>query len=532
MALKEVIRKYALQNAIKFNGKANAGAVIGKLLSEDPKLKGKIKEINKDIQAVVKEVNKISIKKQIETLKKIAPELLEEKKKVEKKKLPALKKAKKGKVVMRFAPSPSGPMHIGHAYGISLSSEYCRIYDGKLILRIEDTNPENIYEPAYKMLVDDGQWITKGNVKEVIIQSDRLGIYYDYAEKLVDMGKAYVCTCDPDVYRDLMMKSVACPCRDLSSEEQHDRYNKMFSEYKPGEAVLRIKTDINHPNPALRDWAAMRINEHVHPRKGTEFRVWPLMNFSVFVDDVESGMTHIIRAKEHADNAKKQEFLYKYFKKPIPETIFVGRINFTDLRISCSKTRKLIEYGEYSGWDDIKLPFLIALRRRGYQPEAFINYALDVGVTQTDKTSSADEFFKIINHFNKEIIEPVANRYFFIAGPVEVVIEKAPSQEVSLELHPDYPKRGVRKFKTGERFYVSADDLKGFKANKLIRLMDCLNFKKKVKKFVFDSLEYEKFKGKSDIIIHWLPVSKDLVNVELCMPDGKVRKGLAAKRYF
>ncbi|UCC61377.1 MAG: glutamate--tRNA ligase, partial [Dehalococcoidia bacterium] len=129
-----------------------------------------------------------------------------------------------------------------------------------------------------------------------------------------------------------------------------------------------MKTDINHPNPAMRDFPLMRINEHTHPRKGTEFRVWPLMNLAVFVDDVESGMTHIIRAKEHMSNAQRQEFLYRYFNKPIPETYFVGRINFTDLRISCSKTKVLIEEGKYSGWDDIRLPFLLALKRRGYQP--------------------------------------------------------------------------------------------------------------------------------------------------------------------
>lgn len=528
MALKDKIRKYALQNAIKFNGKANPGAVIGKLLAEDPSLKQKIKEISRDMQAAVKEVNKMPLEEQAAELKRTAPELLEEKKKEEKKhELPELKNAEKGKVVMRFAPSPSGPMHLGHAYAISLSSEYCRKYQGRLILRIEDTNPKNIYEPAYELLKEDGKWITKNNISEEIIQSDRMGYYYDYAEKLIDMGKAYVCTCNSDEFKTLIFKNKECPCRSLPKKEQQLRFAKMFAEYKPGEAVLRIKTDINHPNPAMRDFPLMRINEHAHPRTGTKHRVWPLMNLAVFVDDAESGMTHIIRAKDHMDNAKRQEYLYKYFKKPVPESLFVGRINFSDLRISCSKTKALIEEGKYSDWDDIRLPFLLALKRRGYQPDAFIKYALDVGLSQTDKTVSKDEFFKSLNHFNREVLDPIANRYFFVADPTEIAIENAPEQEVSLDLHPDYPKRGERKFKTNNKFYIAKEDYKKIKEGELIRLMDCLNFTRKGNKFVFNSLEYEKYKEKGKLILHWLPVQDNLVKTELLMPDNTVREGLA-----
>ncbi len=525
-SLKDTIRKYALQNAVRFNGKANPGAVIGKVLSENSELKSKISEISKEVAEVIKEINKIPLNKQEEELKKTAPELLEEKKQEKKHSLPELKNAKKGKIIMRFAPSPSGPMHIGHANTIALNSEYCKIYDGKLILRIEDTNPENIYEPAYRMLPDDANWITKNNVFEVMVQSDNLGKYYDYAEKLVDMGAAYVCECDPDKFKELIFEKTACPCRELSKKEHHNRYNKMFGEYKPGEAVLRIKTDITHDNPAMRDFPLMRINEHVHPRQRTKYRVWPLMNLSVFVDDVESGVTHTIRGKDHMDNAKRQEFLYNYFKKPIPESLFIGRINFTDLKISCSKTKALIEEGKYKDWSDIRLPFLVALKRRGYQPDAFIRYSLDVGVTQTDKLVSAEEFFKSINHFNKEVLEPKAKRYFFVANPKEIKIEGAPKQTVKLELHPDDPTKGKRTFRTDNMFYISQEDYDSIKEGEMIRLMDCLNFIKKGKRLMFNSLEYEKYKdAKKKRIMHWLPL-RDNVDVGLLMPDNTIVNGL------
>lgn len=525
MDIRKTILKYALQNAIRYNGKANSGSIISKVIGEDPSLKTKVKDLMIDIKETVKKVNSMKIEKQIEELKKLAPELLETKKE-EKKTLKELPNAKEGKVVMRFAPSPSGPAHIGHAYIGTLNSEYCRMYKGKLILRIEDTNPENIYPGAYEMLPDEINWLTKNNIAEVVIQSDRLGIYYDYAEKLIDMGKAYVCTCDPDKFREMHTAGIACPCRNLSIKEQQIRWGKMFGEYKPGEAVLRIKTDIKHKNPAMRDWPAMRINDHIHPRKGTEARVWPLMNFAVAIDDHDMGVTHSIRGKDHMDNEKRQKYIFDYFGWKMPESLFAGRINFTDLEISASKTRRKIEEGEFTGWDDIRLPFFAALRRRGYQPEAFIKYALDVGVSQTDKTISSEDYFKAINHFNKEVIEPKAHRYFFIKDPVKIRIENAPNMEFELDLHPEN-KKGGRKFKTNDEFYIEKEDFNSLKEGKLNRLMDCLNFLKKGKKFVFDSTDYSKFKEKGDKIIHWLPASKDVINISILMPDHKKIKGIA-----
>jgi len=218
--------------------------------------------------------------------------------------------------------------------------------------------------------------------------------------------------------------------------------------------------------------------------------------------------------------------LYAYFKKSPPESLFLGKINFTGLPMSSSKVRVLIEEGKYSGWDDMRLPFLLALSRRGYQPEAFISYALDVGVTQNDKTVSASEFFKSLNHFNKEIIDEKADRYFFILKPKKIVISGAPDQEVSLDLHPNFPKRGKRKFKTGDTFFIEEEDFKNIKEGSLIRLMDCLNFKMEKGKFIFDSLEYEIFKKKGTLIIHWLPASS-FTTASLMLEDNTLVEGYA-----
>ena len=525
MKLDDAIRKHALQNAVAFGGKANAGAVIGRVISENPDMKSKVKEISKDVQRIVGEVNKLSVKKQEEALKKIAPGIQEHKKTIKRKELPELENAKPGNVVMRFEPSPSGPLHIGHAYTLSLNSELCRKYKGKLILRIADTNPENINKPSYEMIPKDAEWVTKGNVWETFVQSDRMEIYYQYAKELLEKGHAYVCTCAPEAFREAMLKQVPCQCRDIKNKEHLHRWSNMLGEWKEGSAVVRIKTNLKDRNPAMRDWPALRIKEAEHPRQGKKYRVWPLLNFAVAVDDHEMGITHTIRAKEHMDNEKRQKFIYDYMGWKIPQHLYIGRINFEGMRVSASQTRALIEKKEYSGWDDIRLPFLEPLRRRGYQPDAFIKYALDVGVSQTDKVVSKDEFFKTLNAFNRQFIDSTAFRYFFIDKPQLITIEKAPSQRIELDLHPDN-EEGGRLFNTNEQFYVAKDDFNQFSEKKLYRLMDCLNFTKKNNQFFFDSKPYSKFKEKGDSIVHWLPKEADLAHVEVRMPDGSVHSGL------
>lgn len=521
-SVKQIMRKYALQNAFKY-GKADPSNIIGKVLGEKPDLKTRAGEVMAEIRLVVAEVNKLS-KDRIESeLKSAAPEMLE-KRKEEKKCLPELKDFGR-RVTMRFEPSPSGPLHLGHAYVLGLNSEYCKKYGGKLVIRIADTNSSNIDPISYDQIPEDARWLTGNSVSEVIVQSDRIDLYYSHALSMLNKGHAYICTCSADDFRKISAKMEECPCRSNGTKKNIALWERMFKGFNEGEAVMRFKTDMQHKNPAMRDFPLMRINEDEHPRHGKKYRVWPLMNFSVAIDDHEGGMTHILRAKDHADNAKRQEYIQKAMGWHVPQTLFVGRINFTDLEISCSKTKAKISKGEFSGWDDIRLPFLLALKRRGYQPGAFLKYALDVGVSLADKKVSQDDFFKALNAFNKEIIDPKANRHFFVGDPVKIKVEGAPAREIELDLHPD-SRKGGRRFNTKDEFMLARNDIDSMKEGKLYRLMDCLNFRKKKGKFVFDSLEYDKYKKEGSGIMHWLPVSKSLIKVEVLMDDGSSREGL------
>lgn len=392
-------RAYAIKNAIAYNGKANQGAVISSLFHEGLK-KEDVKKCVKEISEIINEVNKLSIENQKKEFKGLENKI--SKRKV-REGLPELPNAKKGKVIMRIAPSPSGAFHVGHALTACISFLYVQKYGGKFYVRIEDTNPENIYEPAYKSIKEDAKWLFD-NKAEIVIQSERMKIYYDYAKKLIKKNSAYVCICSGDDFREFVKEKKDCPCRKLSIEENLARWKKMLDKkgFGIGEAVLRFKSEMNHPNPAMRDFPLARINETLHPLQKKKYRVWPLMNLCVATDDIEMKMTHIIRAKEHRDNAKRQEMIYEVLRKKYPWTGFLGRWHIKGMRLSSSEITKGIKEGKYSGWTDPKLPTIQALKKK-YRPQAFWRFAERVGLSENDKTIEKKEFFRLLDDFNKNI---------------------------------------------------------------------------------------------------------------------------------
>ena len=396
--LKNLSYAYALKNALAYEGQANQGAIISGLFNEGLK-KSEVKNYVKVISEILKKVNSMSLeeqKKEFEKLKELVG------KRHERVGLPELPNAKKSGVVMRFAPSPSGAMHIGHALTASISYLYVKKYGGEFYVRIEDTNPDNIYPPSYELLKKDSKWLFEGNAK-IVIQSERIKIYYKYVEKLINKKAVYVCTCPSEEFKKFVEKKKECPCRILGVSENKKRWERMLDKngFKEGKAVLRFKADMQDKNPAMRDFPLARINENFHSLQKKKYRVWPLMNLAVTVDDIEMKMTHIIRAKEHRDNAKRQKMIFDILKKEFPWTGFLGRIKFKDLELSATKITNAIEEGKYSGWDDEKLPTLASLMKRGYKPESFYKFAERIGLNENDKVMDKKEFFLLLDEFNR-----------------------------------------------------------------------------------------------------------------------------------
>jgi glutamyl-tRNA synthetase len=509
--LERLVLKYALQNAISYSGKANASAVIGKVFAEKTELKSRAKEIAQIARRVVEEVNRLSPDEQRKKLENIAPELLSKEKKEKEFKLPELNNVR-GEVVMRFAPNPSGPLHIGHSRVAFLNDEYVRRYGGRYINRFEDTDPARVDPEAYDFIKEDLEWLGV-RITETHYQSDRLEIYYKIAKELLEKGHAYVCTCKPDLWRDLKEKSKPCPHRNSSLEEQMHLWDKLFDgSFSPEEASLMIKTNLNDPNPALRDFPALRIEDTPHPRTGTRYRVYPLMNFSVAVDDHLMGLTHVLRGKDHLNNTYRQKYIFDYLGWPRPEYIHYGRVSIVGPELSTSKMSMGIKEKRYTGWDDVQLGTIRALARRGFRPEALREYWIRAGLNEVDVEFSWDTLYAL----NKDIVDPEAKRYFFVADPVPLEITGVDRLEGKAPLHPSRPELGFRTYhlETPIKVFVQLNDIKG--AGK-IRLKDLCNIELIDEKAVYRGNDLSAIK-QGYKIIHWAPV--DSLPMTVLMPDG------------
>jgi len=539
--LRETIRKTALLNAVKHDGKAQAGAVIGKILGEKPELRSKVKEISAIINDVVQEINCLSSDEQKRIVDEKWPEALMKEKIEEEKKLPPLPNVEKyAQVVTRYSPNPDCVLHLGSARAIILCYEYARLYKGKFILRFEDTDPK-IKRPIlefYDLIREDLTWLgCKPN--EEYIQSDRIPIYYEYAEKLLKQGNAYVCTCQPELFRKKSLASKPCECRALPPEEHLVRWQRMLGgEYEEGEAVVRVKTDLNHPNPAVRDWPAARvidIEKCPHPRVGTKYRVWPLYNLACGVDDHMLGITHIIRGKEHLTNQVRQEYMYRHLGWEYPEAIHYGRLKITGASLSKSKIVQGLRERLFKGWDDPRLATFAALRRRGITPEAIKKMIIAIGPKTQDIVLSWEN----LNAYNRKILDSIAERYFFVQDPIELTVKGIPKEFVAkLHLHPDHHEKGTREYTikpekgSGDaKFWVSRKDVDASKTGNMIRLMELFNIKiEKANIYsadaVFSSETYEEARQVKAQLIHWIPVGEDM-SCQVILQDATIAEGIA-----
>lgn len=517
--MKELILKYALQNAVKYKGKANIGAVIGKVLAENPELKNDMKKLSKEIKKIVDKVNSLSLEKQKKELEKFSGQLKKPEK--EEKNIFSVFEIKENeRVVTAFPPEPSKYPHIGHAKSIFLNYELAKKHNGKFILRFEDTNPKLADKEFYKIHLENYEWL---GIKPDMIDyaSDHMEEFYNLAKNMVEKGFAYVCTCTQEKIKKDRFEGKECTCRYLLEKEHLNRFEELFKA-KEGKMVLRLKGYMQHKNTTMRDPALLRVVKHSHPRHGKKYQVWPTYDFENAALAGIEGVTHRLRTKEFELRNELQNYIQNILGFSQTKIYEFARFNLEGVESSGRVIRDLIKKKKLTGWDDPSLTTLVALKRRGFLPEAIKNFVLSTGITKTESILTWDD---LIVH-NKRILDADANRYFFIHNVKEIKIEKAPENVVKLKLHPD-AKEHTKEFKVKDRFYIEKDDFKKFKNNKLYRLMDCLNFKKKGSKLIFHSLEYEKFKKNGHFIMHWLPKQKDLVKVEVLMPDKKLVKGIA-----
>lgn len=501
----EEIRRYALINAVEHEGIAAAKSVLGKILAERPELRSQVLEVKSRVDVIVEGINRMSAEEQKKEFGKL--KVYEPEKKAEKKALPSLER--KDRFVVRFAPNPDGALHLGNARPAVLCDEYAKMYKGRFILRFDDTDPK-IKVPEkrfYSWIREDLRWMKIKWHKE-IIASKRLNIYYKYAKLLIEKNAAYVCICG-DVWKEKRDKSQACGCRNSSVKDNLRKYGMMLkSKYKEGQAVLRIKTDIQHRNPAVRDWPAMRIvDKPVHPL--SKKHLWPLYNFASAIDDYLLGVTHIFRGQEHSTNEVKQRFLYQHMKWEYPEVVTLGRFSLSGMVLSKSQIREGVEKHVYTGWDDLRLGTLRALRRKGYQPEALRHIIIEVGPKPSDITISSENMAA----YNRKLIDKTADRFFFVPDPKKIELNSLRMKKVKIPLHPE-TKKGFRNFSLSRIFYIDSKDFDSYKGLE-IRLKDLWNIR------LGDKSEFTGNEIKAVPKIQWVPAKH--VTVKVIMPEREIK---------
>lgn len=520
--LKIKIRNFALQNAIKFNGKANQGAVVGRIISDYPECKKDMANVSKIINEIIGEISKIPVEEQRAELEKNAPELLEKKEKKERDIFEFLGIKDGEKVITAFPPEPSKYPHIGHAKAILINYELAKQHNGKFILRFEDTNPELAKKEFYDIHLDNYKWL---GIKwdKLVYVSDYMKEYYEFAEKLIKQGDAYICICEQDKIKDDRMKKTPCKCRKLPVEENMKLW-KALPQMGEGQGILRLKGDMNSDNSTMRDPTLIRIIKKPHARLGTKYVMWPTYDFENSVMDGVLGITHRLRTKEFELRNELQKFIQKKLGLPETKIYEFARFNLEGVESSGRIIREKIEKGEMLGWDDPSLTTLVALRRRGFAPEAIKSFVLSTGITKSEATLTWDD---LIMH-NKRLLDADAQRYFFVGNPVKINMKGCTVTEAHLKLHPKAEKK-ERKFVVNGKFMIDKNDYDNLKDGKLYRLMDCLNFRKDGDNFTFDSDDVEKYKKEGEAIIHWLTIGDDLIKADVLMPDRTLIAGRVEK---
>ena len=509
--LKKVIRGIALLNASEHDGVTRNDAVISKVIGTRPELRERIKEVIPLISDMVKEVNKLSMPIQKAELEKEFPELLVVKPKQERSGFPPLEGAEHDKVVTRFPPEPNGYPHIGHAKASIIDEEYARMYDGKLVLRFDDTNPENERLEYYAAIKVGLDWL---GIKFDLIKntSDDMELIYKKAEELLQSGNAYICTCDKEIISKNRREMLSCKCRSVDNDQNIKRWNNMFEKYKPGEAIVRFRGNMQSENTVMRDPTLLRIIDGPHPIHRDKYRVWPNYDFAVAIEDSIDGVTHAFRTKEYE---LRNELYYVILDKlgmRKPKMLEFSRLEFDGMPVSKRVLKSLVQEGKVSGYDDPRLPTLEALRRRGIVPEAIRRFVLSLSFTKSDTLAP----FETLESFNRKMVDPTSIRLFIAVDPIKLTVKDNNLTEVKILNHPQ-KHMGARVIQIDGAFYISGEDASHLKVGDEVRLLELYNIKvTKLGSIIEAEVIGTNFKSKIPKI-QWVP-RKNSIKIEVLVP--------------
>ena len=464
--IKNEIRKVALQNAYEHEGKTQDKIVLSKILGTKPEFRSKVKEIIGDISNIVSSVNQLSFDEQKKEIEENFPDILKPKEKVEAREgLPPLQGAEQGKVVTRFPPEPNGYPHIGHAKAAIINSEYAKMYGGKCILRMDDTNPEAErmeYHAAIKVGLD---WL---GVKFDVVKStsDDMEFFYEKGMELINSGRAYVCTCKREDISQNRKERKDCKCSFRDIKQNNQGWDKMFEKYKPGEAIVRFRGDMKADNAVMRDPVLFRIIDEKHYTLGEKYRVWPSYDLAVAIEDSKDGITHAFRSKEFELRKDLINAILDDLGMRKPYQDFFSRLEFKGMPISKRILKPLIEEGKVSWYDDPRLPTLEALRRRGIKAEAIKKFILSLGLTKANTLAP----FDALEAFNRKFVDADSIRLFMVNKPKKLKVNNLPFSTIEIPNHP-VNDIGKRVIEIDENILICGDDAQNITEGAQVRLL-------------------------------------------------------------
>ena len=379
------------------------------------------------------------------------------------------------RVHTRFPPEPNGYLHIGHAKSICLNFGLAKEYGGRCNLRFDDTNPSKEEVEYVESIQEDVQWLGFQWDNHPYYASDYFEKLYQYAVKLINLGKAYVCDLTPREMREyrgtLTEPGKDSPYRNRSVAENLDLFARMRAgEFADGSRVLRAKIDMTSPNMNMRDPVLYRIMRASHHRTGDAWMLYPMYDYAHPLSDAIEGITHSICTLEFEAHRPLYDWVIADWDMPArPQQIEFARLNLTNTIMSKRKLRLLVEQGYVSGWDDPRMPTLSGLRRRGYTPEAIRDFCDRIGVAKSNSTVDVG----LLEHCVREDLNMRAPRAMAVLEPLKVVLTNYPENEtewLDAENNSENPDMGQRRIPFSRVLYIEQEDFMEDPPKKYFRL--------------------------------------------------------------
>jgi glutaminyl-tRNA synthetase len=385
-----------------------------------------------------------------------------------------------GRVQTRFPPEPNGYLHLGHAKSICLNSGLAKKYNGKFNLRFDDTNPAKEEQEYVDSIINDVKWLGGEFEDRVLYASDYFEQMYEWAEKLITNGHAYVCDLNAEQMREYRGKSLAepgknSPFRDRTAQENLSLFREMRAgKYEPGMKTLRAKIDMSSGNFNLRDPVMYRVVKEHHHRQGDKWCMYPSYDWAHGNEDSIEGITHSICTLEFENHRP----LYDWFLNRVgegvggfnhPQQIEFSKLQLTYIILSKRNLKKMVDDKIVNGWDDPRMPTIAGIRRRGFPSQALRNFCDEIGVTKQESVIDLTRLENAVrDHLNIS-----AQRRMAVLDPVKLAITNYPAgQEETLPISnsPEDENLGKRNVPFCNELYVERDDFMEEPAKKFFRL--------------------------------------------------------------